>query len=108
MKTKLHKILGVALTLSLVLSLGFALSVAPAAADDDEWSAYDIPAEGADGDYFMDDGIDVVGPITRDMDGYFWAYVELNGGNDEHIAKSLDTEGRTWDLPDTSMIPLAW
>jgi len=98
MKRKIHKILGIGLTISLVLSLGLVFSAAPVAADDDEWSAYDIPVAGADGDYFMDEGIDVVGPIARDIDGNFWAYVELNGGADEHIAKSLDTEGRTWEL----------
>jgi len=97
-KTKLQKILGIGLTLTLVLSLGLVFAAAPVAAADDEWSAYAIPDAGADGDYFMDEGIDVVGPIARDIDGNFWAYVELNGGADEHIAKSLDTEGRTWAL----------
>lgn len=98
MKNKrILKILGVALTLAMVFSLGAIFTAAPVAADDDEWSAYDLPLADADGDWFMDDAITTVGPIVRDIDGYFWAYVEQGADTDE-IYKSLDTEGRTWDL----------
>jgi len=95
---KLSKILGVVLTLSLVFSLGLVFTAAPVAADDDEWSMYDFPAQGAGSDYFFDITVtDGPAVIDRDADGYFWAYVQLGAGND-HVIKSLDTEGRTWDL----------
>ena len=73
MKSKLHKILGVALTLTLVLSLGIALSASPVAADDDEWSAYAIPEAGLDGDWFMDESFQGVGPIARGIDDTLYA-----------------------------------
>jgi len=97
-KTKLQKILGIGLTLALVLSLGMVFTAAPVAAGDDEWTTYDFPAQGAGSDYFLDNTI-TAGPavVDRDADGYFWAYVQLGAGND-HVMKSLDTEGRTWDL----------
>jgi len=86
---------GLALVFAITLTLGFA---APVAADEEEWSAYDIPETGEDGDYFIDSTIDdSVGPIARDIDGYFWAYVEFGAGEDE-IVKSLDTEGRSWEI----------
>jgi len=75
--------------------MGVVFMAAPVAADDDEWSAYDLPVAGEDGDWFMDDTIDAgPGPIARDIDGYFWAYVSV--GATEDIMKSLDTEGRGW------------
>ena len=81
----------------LVLSMGLIFTAAPVAADEDEWDAYAIPELAADGDYFIDPAItDGVGPIARDIDGYFWAFAELGAGVD-HIFKSLDTEGRTWE-----------
>lgn len=43
----------------------------------------------------------IPGPIARDIDDYFWAYVDI-GGTDE-IVKSLDTEGRTWEITDWSV-----
>ncbi len=98
-KSKIHKILGIGLTIAMVMSLGMVFTAAPVSADDDEWSAYAIPEAGEDGDWFMDEGIDVVGPIARSpVDGTLWAYVETNAGADEQIAKSLDTEGRSWEL----------
>lgn len=81
----------------LALSLGLVFTAAPVAADAEEWSEYDLPLTDADSDWFMDEAISTVGPIVRDIDGYFWAYVEQTAGEDE-IYKSLDTEGRTWDL----------
>lgn len=99
-KTKLSKILGIGLTVALVCGLAMAFA-APVSADDDEWSAYALPDAGLDGDYFMDDTITTVGPMERDVDGYFWAYAEFGAGEDE-IMHSLDTEGRTWEITDFS------
>ena len=106
MKSKILKILGVVLTLSLVLSLGAVFTAAPVLADEDEWSTYDLPDAGEDGDYFWDNTIAAgPGPIARDIDGYFWAYVDI-GGTDE-IVKSLDTEGRSWEVTDYSADAIA-
>lgn len=84
----------VASTIVLVLSLAAVFSVAPVAASpgEDEQSTYDFPSEGEDSDHFYDATIaNGPGPIARDIDDYFWAYVDI-GGTDE-IVKSLDTEG---------------
>jgi len=100
-KTKLQKILGIGLTLALVLSLGLVFAAAPVAADDDEWSTFTIPDAGEDGDYFMDEDFSTIGPVARDIDGYFWAYAEMTGGEDE-IMHSLDTEGHSWEITEFS------
>jgi len=102
MKLKLHRILGIGLTVALVLSLGIALSAAPAAAEEDEWSKYALPEEGADGDYIFDSTIND-GPLalTRDIDDHFWASVDINLTNE--IVRSLDTEGRAWETTDYSV-----
>ena len=44
----------------------------------------------------MDDNITDTGAIPRDIDGYFWAFVD-DGLTADHIMKPLDTEGRTWE-----------
>jgi len=112
---KLSKILGVALTLALVFSLGVVFMAAPVAADPDEWSTYDYPDDGSDGDWFIDgdfgsgeEFIDL-GPIARDIDGYFWATAIIDADADaavdageQEILKSLDTEGRSWEVTEFS------
>jgi len=98
---EIHKILGIALTLMLVLSLGMVFTAAPAAADPDEWSTYDLPEEGADGDYFYDSTITAgPGPIARGIDGTFWVYVEFDGADE--LLRSIDTEGRGWEATEYS------
>jgi len=99
---KKSKILGIGLTIALVLSLGAVFMAAPVAAGEDEWSDYGAPGQAAAGDYFMGGaGVNAftagVGPIDRDIDGNFWAYAQIGAGND-HIMKSMDAEGRTWDV----------
>ncbi len=82
----------------LALSLGLVFTAAPVAADEDEWSTYDYPDEGADGDYFYDSAITVgPGPVARDIDGYFWIYANPDTTTDD-LLKSLDTEGRSWEV----------
>jgi len=98
MKSKIHKILGVVLTLALVLSMGVVFMAAPVSADPDEWSTYDYPDEGADGDYFYDSLITAgPGPIARDIDGTFWVFANPDTGAND-LLKSLDTEGRSWEV----------
>jgi len=119
---KLSKILGVALTLALVFSLGVVFTAAPVAADPDEWSTYDLPDAGADGDWFREGAtlgtsdIVAIGPIARDIDDYFWTSITLDAdgsgtltaGDTIEVLKSLDTEGRSWEATDFSAdIPAA-
>lgn len=57
----------------LALSLGLVFTAAPVAADDDEFSAYATPEAGVDGDWFMDEGFQGVGPIARAIDDTIYA-----------------------------------
>ncbi|UCD54449.1 MAG: hypothetical protein JSU76_01880 [Dehalococcoidia bacterium] len=101
-RTRLLKIMGVALTLLLAFGLVSFLGTVPVVADEDEWSTFDYPEAGEDGDYFRDAGI-VDGPshIARGIDGTFWIYTEFLTTTDE-LLKSLDTEGRSWEVTDYS------
>ncbi|MFC1894073.1 hypothetical protein ACFLYR_08715 [Chloroflexota bacterium] len=89
MKKKTHKILGLALTLTLLASL--VLGAAPVAADELEWGKLSMPRNGSDGDWFWDVGITGVGPMAIAIDGTMYAYV---AGTDM-LAKSTDG-GRKW------------
>ncbi|GAH51396.1 unnamed protein product [marine sediment metagenome] len=95
MKSKIHKIMGVGLTLVLALALvaGFALPVA-AAETINEWYKFDYPVEGEPGDWFYDDDIDEIRELTEAINGDLYVYVELDTPGD-HIFKSEDG-GRTW------------
>ncbi len=95
---KILKILGVGVTIAMVFSLGIALMATPVSADPDEWSTYDLPDQGEDGNYFWDNTIDAgPGPIDMDIDGNLWAYVSI--GADEDLVMSSDG-GRSWDVTD--------
>ncbi|TET25860.1 MAG: hypothetical protein E3J67_02955 [Dehalococcoidia bacterium] len=106
MKKKIYKIMGVALTLVMVLSL-FAFTAAPVAADPDEneWSKFDYPDEGSDGDWFYSPDIEYVGPMARAINGDLYAYAYVEGADfgdddiDSNIFKS-DDGGRTWSTTD--------
>jgi hypothetical protein len=115
MKSKILKILGVVITVALVCGLAVAFTAAPVAADPDEWTTYDYPDAGADGDWFIasavaaNEDIFAIGTVARDIDGYFWISVQIDadGGADldageQQIMKSLDTEGRSWEATDFS------
>lgn len=115
MKSKILKILGVVITVALVCGLAVAFTAAPVAADPDEWTTYDYPDAGADGDWFIasavaaNEDIFAIGTVARDIDGYFWISVTIDadGGADldageQQIMKSLDTEGRSWEATDFS------
>jgi len=105
MKKKPSKILGVALTLVMVLSL-FAFA-APVAADPDvnEWSKFSYPDEGSDGDWFWEDSLYSVGPMALAINGDLYAYAYVGDGDwtdddiDSNIFKS-DDGGRTWSTTD--------
>ena len=98
MKKKIYKIMGVALTFVMVLSL-FAFSAAPVAADPDEneWSKFSYPEEGSDGDWFWEDTIDYVGPIALAINGDLYCAADTD--SEDHLFKS-DDGGRTWSKTD--------
>ncbi len=100
MKSKISKIMGVAVTLAMVLSLTAGFAAAPAAASPDEtlneWYTFDYPVEGADGDWFYSPDIQRVGEITEAINGDLYVYAYIGGASDE-ILKSEDG-GRTWAL----------
>ncbi len=98
MKRKIYKIMGVALTLVMVLSL-FAFA-APVAADPDEneWSKFSYPDEGSGDDWFYNPDIDYVGPIAMTVDGEA-LYCAAYDGSEYHLFKSED-DGRTWSKTD--------
>ena len=90
-------VLGVALTFVLVASLcAFAAPVA-ADPDENEWSAFKYPEEGADGDWFYDSGITYVGPIAMAINGDLYCAANADGAN--NLFKS-DDGGRTWSKTD--------
>jgi hypothetical protein len=58
MKKKIYKLLGVALTATLLASLMIGLGAVPASADPgNRWSDFDTPSSGQRGDWFMDDDL---------------------------------------------------
>jgi len=111
MKRRFSKILSVALTLSLVLTMAAAFTpTALAAPDADKWSKVTFPDEGSNGDYFMsgqpvDDG---PGPMAMAIDGTLFCYWDPGTGlgNNTNMFKSTDG-GRTWDDVGGSTDPLA-
>jgi hypothetical protein len=108
MKNKIHKIIGVGITLviAMALVLGFAAPVAANPGETiNEWHTFDYPAEGSAGDWFRmgthadDERINKVGPIAEAINGDLYCYVELMwpaDDGDDHIFKSTD-EGRSWE-----------
>jgi len=79
MKNKIHKIMGVGITLVIAMALvmGFAAPVAANPGETiNEWYNFDYPAEGADGDWFYDPSIRRVGEITEAIDGTLYVHVQ--------------------------------
>ncbi len=79
MKSKISKIMGVAVTLAMVLSLTAGFAAAPAAASPDEtineWYQFDYPVEGEDGGWFYDPSILADGKITEAIDDTLYVSV---------------------------------
>jgi len=106
MKKKIYKIMGVALTLVMVLSLF--VFAAPVVADPDvnEWSKFSYPDPGSDGDWFYDEDIEYVGPMALAINGDLYVYAYVDGadwGPDENIDSNIfksDDDGRTWSTTD--------
>ena len=115
MKSKILKILGVGLTLGMVFSLVAGMLPVAAADDDDyndnEWSLFEYPLEGEDGDWFRQapgDPIMMIGPMAQATNGDIYTYVWIDEDEDcchdtgydttfgeDKIFKSTDG-GRTW------------
>jgi len=102
MKNKIHKILGVAITLGLVLSFVSAALPAAGAETINEWYKFDYPKAGSAGDWFRtgdwEDGeiIEEVREITQAINGDLYVYVKLEEGGYDHIFKSTDS-GHSWE-----------
>jgi len=99
-KNKISKILGVAITLVMVLSMTAAFSV-PALADDEEWSLFDVPTAGIAGalnDGFMSTLITGIGPFAQATDGTLYLYIA--GAAPFADLFSSDDNGRTWEATD--------
>ena len=102
MKKKIHRILGIGLTLVLAISLSLGMA-APVAADTQEWSAgdepFDFPDEGSDGDWFWSSDLEEIGPMAQAINGdlYVCAY-----DDDASVWMLLmsDDGGRTWSATD--------
>ncbi len=94
MKKKLYKILGVALTATLLASLMVGTAVTPASADELEWSTVRFPKAGLDEDGFRDPLIDGLGPLAQAIDGTLYMGAEYDGG--PLLIKSEDA-GRAWE-----------
>jgi hypothetical protein len=103
MKSKIYKIMGVALVAMLLASLTVGMAI-PASASPDvlEWSPMPFPRVGVDGNWFRSEDIESVGPIARAIDGSLFAAAWVNANHDltidlgeECLFKSTD-EGRTW------------
>jgi len=105
MKNKIFKILGVAVTLAMVLTLAAAFST-PATASPaetlNEWYTFAYPEAGSEGDWFRmgpdEEQIYDIGPIAEAINGDLYVFVYLKGTDDDenHIFKSEDS-GRTWE-----------
>jgi len=108
MNKKIHKILGVGLTLIMALSLTLAFS-APAMADEETWDRFTVPTEStaaAPGDYELSNLFEKVGPFARAIDGTFYIFVwadwdaDFVNDLDEADLLSSDDGGRTWSATD--------
>jgi len=112
MKSKIHKIMGLAVTLGIVLTFVVALlPAAPVAASPaetlNEWYKYGYPKAGSAGDWFRegayaeDEAIVETGEITESKDGDLYVYVETVGPAETssthyyRIFKSTDG-GHSW------------
>jgi len=94
MKRKLSKIFGVALTVTLLLSL--ILAVAPVSAKTLEWGKAVILKEGTFGlPYEIMPGFDVLDMVAAPTDGKLWAVIQEEATPISYIYRST-TSGKTW------------
>jgi len=124
MKNRIHKIMGVGITLVIAMALvmGFAAPVAASPGEFEgtpqEWTGF-VADRGADSGWFLqgswtdNEHINKVGPIAEAINGDLYAYVELRpyaDDTDDHIFKSTDgarswadtgyTDVEVWDADD--------
>jgi len=110
MKKQIFKILGVAITLGIVLSLVFASLPLNAAVEKiNEWYQFDYPQPGADGDWFRQgtgsEAIDAIGPMAEAINGDLYTYAHLGTLTIHRLFKSTDG-GRTWAATDYEEVDL--
>jgi hypothetical protein len=130
MKNRILKILGVAVTLAMVLSLAVGFVSAPAASASpgetlNEWYKFDYPASGEDGGWLYDPSIRADGKITQAIDGTLYVSVARNLPDAIFDATSgtititefpVDTEtgtitadiDGTWNGPETDFVACLW
>jgi len=97
-KNKMFRILGIALTAVMALSLVIATAL-PASAAEEEWSDYtasDLPAIEAGSDFFMGPNILSSGPIAKSIDDTLYLYVEGTAAPYDDLFISTD-DGLTWE-----------
>jgi len=97
------KILGVAITLGIVLSLVFAgLPLNAAEEKINEWQTFAYPDAGSAGDWFRqgtaedDELIFNIGPIARSITGDLYAYVHTGDKPSDYRLFKSEDGGRTW------------
>ena len=93
MKSKLSKILGVALTLTILVSLLVTTVATPAMAGDRKWTKSNLPVAGANGDWFRHIDMDEIGPMAKTIDDMLIIGADIGGT--PYLFKS-DDWGRTW------------
>jgi len=79
LKNRIHKILGVGITLVIAMALvmGFAAPVAASPAETiNEWYKFEYPVPGADGDWLYDPYTWRIGEITEATDGTLYVHVQ--------------------------------
>jgi hypothetical protein len=98
MKKRIHRILGVTLSLVMVFSLAIALLPTSAAADDEEnlWHEFAVPKDGNSKGWVLAPGTDnmKIGPIAQAIDGTLYMFAQP-AETDYTLYKSTDG-GRTW------------
>jgi photosystem II stability/assembly factor-like uncharacterized protein len=108
MKIKIYKILGVALTVAMLVSLLVGFSAVPAAAktyDENEWEKFETPKEGSAGDFILYYGSNVH-VIALTIDGTLYAGVGVDTDDpqdqvsDEFELYVSNDDGASWDILD--------
>jgi len=97
-KKKMFRILGIAITTIMALSLVVATAL-PVSADEEAWSDYtasDLPGLDAVSDFFMGPNILYSGPIAKAVDDTLYLYVEGTALPYDDLFISTDA-GRTWE-----------
>jgi len=105
MKTKLPKILSLALTVVLLASLMIGAAVTPAAAGGEAWTTMSYPRAGGLGKYILGPAAGVTagtGPMEMAVDGTLYAYWDVGeGALGSNVYKSTNG-ARTWSRCGTS------